>query len=426
MDADRDGDVSSVIGRAPPVGRGSKPTMPSFPEYVRLPVSKYSIKAFKPGKGHEPLPEWAKEILLVPFPSELKNIPSVEAAAAPKALRPKYLEMLCHIDRIYVRIRREVFKSTEAYKGLKLGKCPVNQGTKDHYYLLHLLKTDCGYQLESKPDYLAINIMLNYVPSGSVIRELPFNIPLQCRYHRLFHSYKIGFYPKLKGGTVFRALQPKQSVILVPLDASGNVITAPQTYTLGQAMYFMAKKANDTGSSENRRMYINKCFMTASQNPNSSPKYVVINNQGCMVDGKQSHQSKFLTSSSKIVQKFTVGAFIFKDMISTSSFSQQLYMHCEVSMGKLTLSSSSKACNYDLKNKRWEEIYGDDSVCACCETTCPTIQPRASRKTISSPSWQVDLSNDGSVHIEPLAVDADGVVDSDMADDLENYWEDEE
>lgn len=50
----------------------------------------------------------------------------------------------------------------------------------------------------------------------------------------------------------------------------------------------------------------------------------------------------------------------------------------------------------------------------------------ASRKTISSPSWQVDLSNDGSVHIEPLAVDADGVVDSDMADDLENYWEDEE
>lgn len=148
MDADRDGDVSSVIGRAPPVGRGSKPTMPSFPEYVRLPVSKYSIKAFKPGKGHEPLPEWAKEILLVPFPSELKNIPSVEAAAAPKALRPKYLEMLCHIDRIYVRIRREVFKSTEAYKGLKLGKCPVNQGTKDHYYLLHLLKTDCGYQLE--------------------------------------------------------------------------------------------------------------------------------------------------------------------------------------------------------------------------------------------------------------------------------------
>lgn len=38
-----------------------------------------------------------------------------------------------------------------------------------------------------------------------------------------------------------------------------------------------------------------------------------------MVDGKVSYQSKFLTGSSKMVQKFSVGALIFKDQASTSS-----------------------------------------------------------------------------------------------------------
>lgn len=35
---------------------------------------------------------------------------------------------------------------------------------------------------------------------------------------RFFHSYKVGFYPKLKGGTVFKALQPKSTYTITPQD----------------------------------------------------------------------------------------------------------------------------------------------------------------------------------------------------------------
>lgn len=59
--------------------------------------------------------------------------------------------------------------------------------------------------------------------------------------------------------------------------ASGNEITGSKTYTLGQPMYFQAKGADSSGS---QRMYINKCFMTASQDSTSNPKYTVIDNQG--------------------------------------------------------------------------------------------------------------------------------------------------
>lgn len=43
-------------------------------------------------------------------------------------------------------------------------------------------------------------------------------------------------------------------------------------------MYFEVKRADNI--STDKRLYINKCFMTALQDPYSEPKYTVIDNQG--------------------------------------------------------------------------------------------------------------------------------------------------
>lgn len=117
---------------------GSSTPALHFPEYIRILSSNYPKDTFKPERGARPLPSWAKELLLGPSSTTAK--PSAKAAN-----RGKLVEILCHVDRMYVRIRREVFKTRDAYKNLKLGTCPVNQGTKDHYYFLYLLKTDCGF-----------------------------------------------------------------------------------------------------------------------------------------------------------------------------------------------------------------------------------------------------------------------------------------
>ncbi|XP_070781317.1 zona pellucida sperm-binding protein 3 [Enoplosus armatus] len=402
-------------------GSGSStPEAKKVPEYLIVSASKDQKEVFKPEKGARPLPDSVKEMLLV----------TAAPAPATGRARTKLIEILCHVDRMYVRIRREVFKSRDAYKYLKLGNCPVNQGTKAHYYLLYLLKTNCGFKKESNVDDMSIRNMLHYNPTGPVLREMPFDVPLQCKFPRFFHSYKVGFYPKLQGGTVLKALQPKSSFTLTPQDASGNEITGAKTYTLGQPMYFEAKRPDSTARSGDQRMYVNKCFMTASQDANSNPKYTVIDNQGCMIDGKMTEQSKFIASASKMVQKFSVGALIFKDKVSTSSSSQQLYMHCEMALGKLTPTQSSKACNYDPATKKWKELYGYDSVCTCCDSTCSSAQPKASRNMISSHSWKVDLSSkDGYAEVDHRmkSFDADtfSLEDPDMAEhrDFLNYWE---
>lgn len=72
--------------------------------------------------------------------------------------------------------------------------------------------------------------------------------------------------------------------VVYPLTHSASVkgdeITNAQTYAMGAPIYFEAKQSEKTGDSGDQRIYINKCFMTASPNPNSSPKYAVIDNQG--------------------------------------------------------------------------------------------------------------------------------------------------
>uniref|UniRef100_A0A3Q3LIK0 Zona pellucida glycoprotein 3c n=1 Tax=Mastacembelus armatus TaxID=205130 RepID=A0A3Q3LIK0_9TELE len=347
-----------------PLDSGSSKTQTkTLPEYLVVSTSKDQKEVFKPGKGTGHLSDWAKAVLLGRPPSIL-NIGRVRD---PTGL----VEVLCHVDRIYVRIKKGVFKTIDAYKYLKLGTCPVNQSTKTHYYLLYLLRTDCGFKREV--DQLTISNVLHYKPTTPVLREMPFEIPLKCIFPRTFYSYEVGFYPLLQGGTIFKAMPFGISLALTLQDASGNKLRS-DAYVLGQTMYFEAKQSGYTASSGDWRLYINKCFMTRSRDPKSNPKYPVIDNKGCMIDGMMTKQSKFLTGSSKMAQRFSVSAFFFKDASSASS--QKLYMHCEAFIGKLTPTQSSKACNYDPATKKWKELYSDDPVCTCCSSTCPSAQPR--------------------------------------------------
>uniref|UniRef100_A0A3Q3DIC9 Zona pellucida glycoprotein 3c n=1 Tax=Hippocampus comes TaxID=109280 RepID=A0A3Q3DIC9_HIPCM len=324
----------------------------------------YPKELFMPEKGVRPIPASVKEMLLAPPPT---------VASLGEAAKNKLVEVLCHIDRMYVKVSKELFSTRDAFKDLKLGKCPVNEGTSENYYLLYLLKNDCGFKRESTDDYLFISIVLHYKPTTPVIREMPFDVVLQCKYPRHFHSFHPGISIELRRGTVYKPLRSKHAYVIIPQDASGNEIGGDKTFILGQPMYFEVKRADNI--STNKRLYINKCFMTALQDPYSEPKYTVIDNQGCMIDSKVTRQSAFLKGHLN-VQKFSVSAFIFKDTAASSS-SPQLYLHCEFSMGDPTPTSSSKACNYHQATKKWKELHGNDSVCTCCESSCLSLSKGA-------------------------------------------------
>lgn len=101
------------------------------------PVSKAETRKtlFKPENRTQPLPLPIKNMLL-------------QAAALPPTVElvRKLIEILCYIDRMYVRIRKDIFKQ-DILKDLRYGKCNL-KSRGEYYYYTRSLNEDCGLQKE--------------------------------------------------------------------------------------------------------------------------------------------------------------------------------------------------------------------------------------------------------------------------------------
>uniref|UniRef100_A0A8C6UW02 ZP domain-containing protein n=1 Tax=Neogobius melanostomus TaxID=47308 RepID=A0A8C6UW02_9GOBI len=174
--------------------------------------------------------------------------------------------------------------------------------------------TPVSTEPQSGLDALTVKNTLHYQPTTVVLRDMPFDISVQCNYHRYIHSYKVGIRPKLQGGVLLKSLRMKHPFIIIPQDALGHEMTTP--YSMGDTMFFEVKQPDGTASSANERIYINKCFITSSFFP-SSTQNAVIDNYGCMVDGLESENSKFLSGPSMTTQRFSISAGVLLEMAST-------------------------------------------------------------------------------------------------------------
>lgn len=127
-DASRNG---YFYGRSSPIGQVYNP-----------PASQAVLKA----ETHKEL--FKPENLTKPLPLVIKNM-LLQAAEPPPIIAPvrKLIEVLCHIDRMFVRIRREIFMQ-DVKKDLRYGKCNVSTSNEEYYYFLYMLDDDCGNQKE--------------------------------------------------------------------------------------------------------------------------------------------------------------------------------------------------------------------------------------------------------------------------------------
>ncbi|KAJ8001798.1 hypothetical protein DPEC_G00173170 [Dallia pectoralis] len=351
-----------------------------LPESVAIAASEDQTDHFKPERNARPLPHWIQNILLA-------TVPPITAAPT----RRQWIDIMCHIDRISVRIRKRVFTNPKAWKYIKLKKCPVNQVVTDaEHYKFDFYLNGCGMELESTPDRVYYSTVLKYEPKATsgIVRELPFSVPLECSYNRFHRSYKVGFLPRLRGRTLFRALEAKVGgVTITPHDSSWNELPAGATYPLGRPMFFEVKVSS---GSRDQAVYVNSCFMTAVPDASGTPKYTVIDNYGCMLDGIKTDQSKFLSRPSRTSLRFTVGAFIFQEMVRLrhNRNVKKLYMHCEITMGNVRPTPSAKSCNYDTETDSWLELHGGSSLCSCCDGQCPYPQS-AQRNMLTSHSFSM-------------------------------------
>ncbi|XP_069054184.1 zona pellucida sperm-binding protein 3-like [Lepisosteus oculatus] len=90
-----------------------------------------------------------------------------------------------------------------------------------------------------------------------------------------------------------------------------------------------------------------------------------------MVDSKADGcLSRFVPSKQKDVLRFTIDAFLFQKKLSRNHEVTELYMHCVMAVAPAKATPGTKSCTYNREAKRWEKLYGDHEVCACCESRC--------------------------------------------------------
>lgn len=124
-----------------PDANNNLPESKRVPPFLVVSSSNDPVEAFKPDKGARDLPEAVKEMLL----QALGATPATPAPPTGEGCEGA-VEVRCHIDRMFVRVKRAIFKVNTAVQNLKLGTCTVNKVTDTHYYFLYPLTANCGFQ----------------------------------------------------------------------------------------------------------------------------------------------------------------------------------------------------------------------------------------------------------------------------------------
>ncbi|KAJ8365794.1 hypothetical protein SKAU_G00146250 [Synaphobranchus kaupii] len=319
-----------------------------------------------------------------PLTDEAKAVMLPTTTVAPVTIKDPIamVEALCHMDRMYVRIRKDSVSERDGWKYLYFGTCRVNQARDPHYYFLYPLAS-CGLIPQVMDDSIVFTNLVRYLHKPTdridIIRIPSLAVPVACKYPRFHRTYDVGIHPIL--GTNYSKILPsgRGPMYILILDANWNPLPPGAIFELAQAIHFEVRVG------AGMRAFVNRCWITPTSNPFVLLPFTPIKYYGCMVDGMESSLSRYYIHTDPAILRFSIESFVFPMVPAT----QMLTIHCEVTTGKIP-TPFRKACSLNKISNMWEELDRKyDRMCDCCNTGCTAAKSGAKVKTISSESWNV-------------------------------------
>ncbi|KAM5125308.1 uncharacterized protein ACMZJ9_022291 [Mantella aurantiaca] len=287
----------------------------------------------------------------------------------------------CLEDMMVVTVQKNLYGNGKLIKSsdLTLGpaKCKPSSDDGPTVVFQNLLQ-DCGTTVQTNANFLLYTTSLAYQPSSSrnipITRTNSANIGVQCYYPRHGNVSSKAIKPTWIPYSSTISIEERLSFALNLMSDDWSGLRDSKIVSLGNSLNIEASV-----NVENHipmRIVVDSCTALLTPDPNSTPKYDLINNYGCLVDGQQEDSSSTFISQRPEPNRlrFQIDAFRFTDYNQPS-----IYISCVLKAVPLDQSpdSTNKACSFSKTSNLWSPVEGAANICSCCDSgNCDGAQPR--------------------------------------------------
>ncbi|XP_075711664.1 zona pellucida sperm-binding protein 3-like [Rhinoderma darwinii] len=288
------------------------------------------------------------------------------------------ISVQCGEDRLVVMVTRDFYGNGKLVKpsDLSLGSQPCRAGpqSSDTTVIFENGLQECGSNLEMTSDWLIYTINLRYTPtSSSSVPITRFNsalVPIQCYYPRHGNVSSKAVKPTWIPFSTTVTTEERLVFSLQLMTVDWSAPRSSLVFQLGDMFYIEASL--DVQNHVPMTLFVDSCVATVTPDVTSSPRYEIISNNGCLMDGMQEDSSSVFVSPRPQAEKlrFMVDAFRFTDRDVSL-----IYITCSLRAADInqTPDPVNKACSYNKATSSWSPVEGSSGICQCCTTrNCAT------------------------------------------------------
>ncbi|KAJ7311176.1 hypothetical protein JRQ81_006783 [Phrynocephalus forsythii] len=226
----------------------------------------------------------------------------------------------CGEAQVVVTVKRDLFGTGRLIQAADLalgfqGCPPTSYDAAEETVTFAVGLHECGSTLQMTPDSLVYSVTLYYRPSlGSnpvIVRTSPVEVPIECHYPRKDNVSSKAIQPTWIPLSSTVSAQQRLAFSLRLMNEDWSTESTSNRYQLGDVMYIQADVTAE--SHMDLRLFVDNCVATLSPDVDSSPRYVVVDHHGCLVDGRSDDSRAAFVSPRPRPEslQFTVDAFRF-------------------------------------------------------------------------------------------------------------------
>ncbi|XP_072356495.1 zona pellucida sperm-binding protein 3-like [Scyliorhinus torazame] len=279
----------------------------------------------------------------------------------------------CGEDKLLVWAQLDLFGTGHLIQAadLTLGSAgcrPTRIYSQNHTALFDYGLHECGSRLQMSGDFLIYSTHLSHRPEypGSVIvRTNGALVPIECRYFRKGNVSSNPIRPTWIPFSSTRSGEGSLSFSLRLMNGDWLTERTSTVYHLGDLIHIEASVSMTNHMP--LKLYIDRCVATLSPDQDSTPRYSIIDHNGCLLDSEaeDSFSTFVLPRVEREVDKLRFDLDAFRFFGDDRSL---IFITCHLKVAPADRRDSrNKACTFQKMQNVWAplEEWSVD-ICACC------------------------------------------------------------